>query len=299
VLVVLNFYLHLNIINSKKVAMKELIKIGRSAKTGNPVVNARDLHRFLDAKQDFSNWLKGRIKKYGFIENVDYARIFFDMEGKKIPLAKNGESDTQRLERVYRIEYALTLNCAKELAMVQNNDKGREIRQYFIQKEKELWALKEELARKPEALYSMTEIANLLGLRDYYGKIGRNSLYNILFFHKIVDAKNRPVEKYVKKGYFTKYPTRVTEDGLKWLNQRFSVETSGEATGLKELIEDLKKKQAIQEEKQNLMLNGVKCVVETLYFNKGGKKTEEQNRMAIEHLHGFLEMVGRLPKALN
>jgi len=279
--------------------MKELIKIEKSKRTGNPIVNARDLHVFLEAKQDFSNWLKGRIKKYGFIENVDYARIFFDIDGKKIQLAKNSESENEILGRIHRIEYALTLDCAKELSMVQNNEKGREARRYFIEKDKEFRALKEELARKPELLYSMTETANLLGLRDYYGKIGRNGLYNILFFNKIVNEKNRALPKYVKKGYFTNYPTKVTEEGLKWLNQRFSVETNGEVTGLKELVEDLKKKQAIQEEKQNLMLGGVKCIVETLYFNKGGKKTEEQNRMAIKHLHNFLENVNNSQKALN
>jgi len=279
--------------------MKELIKIGRSKKTGNPVVSARDLHAFLGVRKDFSTWFKDRVEKYGFVEDLDFACLFFAKNGGRIQLPKNGELTTKGAERVYRIEYAITMDCAKELAMVQNNEKGKEARLYFIQKEKEFRALKEELARKPEMLYTMGETASILNLNDYYGKVGRNALYNILYFNKIVNEKNRALPKYLKRGYFTNYPTRVTEVGLKWLNQRFCVEKSSEVTELKALVEDLKKKQEVQEEKQSLMLQGVTTVVETLYFNKGGKKTEEQNRMAIEHLHGFLERVKNMPKALN
>lgn len=64
--------------------MNELIKVKKNNTINGLIVNARDLHVFLDAKQDFSNWLKGRIKKYGFIENVDYVRSFFDMNGNQI-----------------------------------------------------------------------------------------------------------------------------------------------------------------------------------------------------------------------
>jgi phage anti-repressor protein len=272
--------------------MTELIKIEKSKRTGNPIVNARDLHAFLEAKQDFSNWLKRRIVRYDFIENIDYARIFFDINGKRIRLAQKSGTDSETLKRVHRIEYALTLDCAKELSMVQNNAKGKQARRYFIEKEKEFKALKEELVRRAEISYTMTETANLLGLSDYYGKVGRNALYNILYFNKIVNEKNRALKKYVEKGYFTNYPTRVTEEGLKWLQQRFGNGTSEEVKELKEMVEDLRSKQA-------LMLGGLTSVVETLFFNKGGRKTEEQNRIAIEHLSGYLERVKNMPRALN
>ncbi len=183
--------------------------------------------------------------------------------------------------------------------MVQNNNKGRQARQYFIEVEKKYNELREKIAKKPQLLYSMTETANLLNLTDYYGKIGRNSLYNILCFNKIVDDKNRALPKYVKKGYFINYPTRVTEQGLNWLNQRFSIEKSDDNSGLITLINELKQKQENQEKNQRLMLDGFKCVVETLYFNKGGKKTEEQNRMVMNDLHNFLEKIKTMPKALN
>ncbi|SBV94823.1 conserved hypothetical protein [uncultured Dysgonomonas sp.] len=101
--------------------MEELIRIRENEK-GEKVVSARELHAYLESKQDFSNWIKNRISKYGFNENEDYVR--FD---------KIIETTGGRL-----IEYALTLNCAKELAMVEGNAKGKEARGYFIACEKKL-----------------------------------------------------------------------------------------------------------------------------------------------------------------
>lgn len=280
--------------------MKELIKIGKSPKTGNPIVNARDLHNVLKVGKDFSTWIKDRIDSYKLKENIDYARVFFDINGNKIGLPKNGESDSQKVKRVYRIEYALTFDCAKSIALVQNNEMGEKVRQYFIEKEKDFWVLKDKLEIKPALHYSMSEVTNFLQLSDYYGKIGRNAFYNILYIHKIVDEKNRPLKKYVKKGYFLdKYPTRVTEEGLKWLNQKFVVDKTGEVKELKEVVEGMKKKLELQEQNQDLVISGVGTIVETLFYNKGGKKTEEQNRVAVQQLRGFLEKIGRLQKELN
>ncbi|WP_288374005.1 antA/AntB antirepressor family protein [uncultured Chryseobacterium sp.] len=90
-----------------------------SEKNGKQAVSARDLHSYLESKQDFSNWIKNRIQKYGFIENQDFQR--FDK------IIETGG----RL-----IEYALTIDCAKELSMVEGNEKGKEARKYFIDVEK-------------------------------------------------------------------------------------------------------------------------------------------------------------------
>lgn len=258
--------------------MEELIKIRKSTKTGNPIVNARDLYEFLEVGKDFSNWLKGKIKKYGFVENVDYARIFFDINGKKISFAQNGESDNQIFERVYRIEYALTLDCAKELSMVQNNEKGRQARLYFIEVEKKYKALKE----KPVISFDMSEVARTLNLSDYYGKIGRNDLLNILRHRKIINKYHQPFSKYLKKGYFTIKPVRVTEEGMKWLNQMLCIEKINNNAELEAKINDLN-------EKQELLVTGVRCIVETMLYNKGGNRTEEHNRLAVSHLQKFLE----------
>lgn len=283
--------------------MEELIKITESGK-GNPVVNARDLHVFLEVGKDFSTWLKSKLKKYDFVENVDFARLFYDIDGHKIGLPKNGEWTDSEFQKVHKIEYALTLNCAKELAMVQNNERGRQARQYFIEVEKRYKILKEQKEQKQlkpvVVTYTMSEVAERLNLTDYYGKIGRNALYNILFHHKIVNEENRPIRKYIKKGYFVCKPTlKVTENGLNWLNQKFCVEKTSDAD-LKELFEKQETRLQGLEKKNLLILEGVATVVETLYFNKGGKKTEEQNRQAIHHLQNFLDEAKKeLPKMLK
>lgn len=86
---------------------------------GQKAVDARELHAFLESKQRFADWIKNRIEKFSFIENED-----FFIELRKTP---NGRPST---------EYTLTLDMAKELAMVENNDKGRQARRYFIEVEK-------------------------------------------------------------------------------------------------------------------------------------------------------------------
>ncbi|ENN91052.1 antA/AntB antirepressor family protein [Bartonella schoenbuchensis] len=84
-------------------------------------VNARELHAFLEVGRDFTNWIKDRIKKYEFEEGKDYV----------LTLAKIGERQNVVLK-----EYHLTLSVAKELSMVENNKKGKQARQYFIECER-------------------------------------------------------------------------------------------------------------------------------------------------------------------
>ncbi|WP_458400077.1 antA/AntB antirepressor family protein [Mailhella sp.] len=98
-----------------------------SASIGNVqqlAVDARLLHQTLGAKRDFSNWIKGRIEKYAFKENEDF-----------IIFAKSGEKSVRGR---HSIEYTLSLDMAKELAMVENNERGRLVRRYFIECERRL-----------------------------------------------------------------------------------------------------------------------------------------------------------------
>ena len=102
--------------------MEVLVKI--TEKNGKSVVGARDLHQFLESKQEFANWIKNRIEKYGLVENEDY--VVFDN------LIKNPQGGRPQ------IEYALTIDAAKELSMVEGNDKGKQARRYFIECENKL-----------------------------------------------------------------------------------------------------------------------------------------------------------------
>ena len=88
------------------------------------VVNARDLHEFLESRKDFSSWIKDRIERYDLTENEDY--VVFTEFGEN---SKGGRP---------KKEYALTLDAAKELSMVEGNEKGKQARKYFIACEKKL-----------------------------------------------------------------------------------------------------------------------------------------------------------------
>lgn len=85
------------------------------------LVDARVIHLRLQSRQKFVDWIKNRISDYGFNENEDF---FLNL----------GKSTGGRKAH----EYLLTLDTAKELAMVERNEIGRSIRRYFIAKEKEL-----------------------------------------------------------------------------------------------------------------------------------------------------------------
>lgn len=89
---------------------------------GKQAVNARELHQKLGSKQQFANWIRNRIEKYGFVENQDFCSF------NKVIKRENGATTVT--------EYALSLDMAKELCMVENNEKGRMIRKYFIEVEK-------------------------------------------------------------------------------------------------------------------------------------------------------------------
>lgn len=89
-----------------------------------PCVDARTLHKWLKNGDMFANWIKKRIKTYGFVENEDF--VSYLVKTKK---PQGGRTST---------EYILTLDVAKELSMVENNEQGRAARRYFINCEKAL-----------------------------------------------------------------------------------------------------------------------------------------------------------------
>lgn len=95
--------------------MNELIKV--TEKNEQQIVSTKELHRFLEVKTPFRKWID-RMFEYGFEENVDYVRMDKNVRGS---LTK---------------EYAITLDVAKHITMLQRTSKGKEIRQYLIEFEK-------------------------------------------------------------------------------------------------------------------------------------------------------------------
>ncbi|AKG09385.1 hypothetical protein AAX05_03445 [Moraxella bovoculi] len=107
-------------------------------------VNARELHHFLQVQTAFKDWIARRISEYGFLEGVDFCSILSESTGGRP--AK---------------EYAITLDMAKELSMVERNEQGKQARRYFIECEKRLHAPKELSRLEVLQLTMQTEQENI------------------------------------------------------------------------------------------------------------------------------------------
>lgn len=173
--------------------MTELIKI-TERENGQKAVSARELHQFLESKRDFSNWIKDRIEKYDLMENVDYQILYYDYQGKmlNIRLNKNGESEYQR---VRKIEYALSVDAAKELSMVEGNEKGKEARRYFIACEKIALEKKASYSPAEHLLYS----AQILLEQERRTKAIENKV-NQIEERTITDLKHSTVVAYITRN---------------------------------------------------------------------------------------------------
>ncbi|EAL1832549.1 phage antirepressor Ant [Campylobacter coli] len=112
--------------------------------------NAREIFQFLNSEQEYSNWIKNRISHYNFIENQDYIIELVYTKGRP------------------RKEYYITLDMAKELCMVENNEKGRQARRYFIECEKRLKNLEQEKMQKLAFHQSLGYKSQLKQQKEHY-----------------------------------------------------------------------------------------------------------------------------------
>lgn len=101
-----------------KVITNELVPVYETDK-GERVVNGRELHEYLEVASRYNDWWKARTDKYGFNETEDFESV--------TEILVSGGKQTNHIMR---------LDIAKELAMVENNDKGGQARKYFIEVEK-------------------------------------------------------------------------------------------------------------------------------------------------------------------
>lgn len=107
--------------------MNELIKI--TYNNDRPAVSARDLHDFLEVKTAYKDWFP-RMCEYGFTEGEDFCSFLSESTGGR-PAQ----------------DAVLTIDMAKELCMIQRNEKGKQARQYFLQIEKEWNSPEKVMAR--------------------------------------------------------------------------------------------------------------------------------------------------------
>ena len=228
--------------------MKELMKI-KTNENGKQLVSARELHEFLEITERFTQWFTKRVEKYGFIENEDFTGV------KTFTLVNNGAN--RELQ-----DYVITVDMAKELSMIQNTEKGKQARRYFIECEKKLKEVTQQRLPKtykeallelikaeeekerleaenrimiPKAEFyddvagskdaiSIGEVAKMLGIR----KLGRNKLFQLLRDKKILQPNNQPYQQFVDKGYFRVIEQRwTTENGETKINIKTLVYQKG------------------------------------------------------------------------
>lgn len=191
--------------------MEELIKI-ETMKNGRKAVSARALHESLNVAGRFSRWFETYVIKYGFIEGQDFTSV-----QNCTQVHNNGGFQEMVLQ-----DYALSLDVAKHVCMLQRNELGMKFRQYFIECEKELQkqlpgtykeALKrlvEEIEEKERLeeqnkklmhstkLYTTTEIAKELNMKS------AKSLNALLYKMRIQYKQNDTwvlYSDYADKGY--------------------------------------------------------------------------------------------------
>ena len=115
--------------------MNELIKLNEQTINNETVqtVNARELHTFLEVGKVFAAWIKNRLDTLGSIEGQDYLIL----KGESL-LSQTGKQTNDGRGGHNRLEYFVTLDTAKHLAMMEKNDRGFQVRQYFVECEKQL-----------------------------------------------------------------------------------------------------------------------------------------------------------------
>lgn len=185
-----------------------------------PVVSGRQLHETLEVNTEYKKWFS-RMSEYGFEENQDFVRVT-----QKCPTPGGIQNVT---------DHVIKLDMAKEIAMIQRTDKGKEVRQYFIQVEKDFNSPEKIMARalriadnkihkleaqmeadKPKVLFanavSASQTSILIGdfaklLRQNGLEIGQNRLFiwlreNGFLINRKGDSWNMPTQRSMDRGLF-------------------------------------------------------------------------------------------------
>lgn len=162
-----------------------------SENNGKRAVSARDLYNFLGCSERFQSWFDRQLQ-YGFVEDLDYTSV------KTFTVVGNGAERTID-------DYAMTIDMAKEVSMIQKNERGKDARRYFIEREKELQSIKNSSieSRKIGLREKMDWISftkEILSLND-------NSV--LMLMHQVADPLGLPVPDYVDSKGILKSATEL------------------------------------------------------------------------------------------
>ena len=224
----------------------ELIPVSKKDIGGEAVnsVNARELHLLLGVKTHISTWIKRAIEKYGFDENIDFSVLKSGNPNGGLPI----------------IDYIVSIDMAKELCMLDDSDKGRQFRKYFIECEEQakstfqipqtysealMLAAKqaEQIeqqtalieAQKPKVEFyeavtgssdtiDIASVAKVLNIKGF----GRNNLFEFLRDKNILMQNNQPFQTFVDRGYFRVIESKYNKpDGSSHINLKTVVYQKG------------------------------------------------------------------------
>lgn len=212
-----------------------------------PVVSGRQLHQVLGVKTPYSMWFD-RMVEYGFTENQDF-------------LLNNSVKQTGRGGH-NKIDHIIKLDMAKEIAMIQRTDKGKEVRKYFIQVERDFNSPEKIMARallmadkkvhkleaqieadRPKVLFadavSASKSSCLIGelakiLKQNGIDIGQNKLFQWLrangyLISRRGESWNQPTQKSMQLGLFELKKTNINHaDGHTTVNTTTKVTGKGQ-----------------------------------------------------------------------
>ena len=102
--------------------MNELLKVNYDS--NRITLSARELHEFLEIGTKYQDWIK-RMFEYGFNENIDYRLV-----------TQKRETNNPKNPYTTYTDHEITIEMAKEISMLQRNEKGKQARHYFIELEK-------------------------------------------------------------------------------------------------------------------------------------------------------------------
>lgn len=230
--------------------MNELLKIN-TTDSERITVSARDLYEFLEATGRFNSWFE-RMTQYGLVENTDYTTV-----KKLTEVPNNGGVQIRELD-----DYQLTIDTAKQIAMLQRNEKGTQARKYFIQVENAWNSPERVMARaleiahktiatlelennkmKPKALFAdavassktsilIGQLAKILTQNGY--QIGQNRLFEKLRNEGFLSSRkgadwNMPQQRFVEQGLFEiKESTHIDGNGVNVTTKTVKVTGKGQ-----------------------------------------------------------------------
>lgn len=238
--------------------MTELIPTQQDEK-GDVLVTGRDLHEFLGVKTTYTQWF-ARMTDYGFVENVDF-----------IVITKNVNDDTSFGGVRKKTDHHIKIPMAKEISMIQRNEKGKQARQYFIEVE-QMWNSPEMIVQRAlkiqeHKIYQLegqikrdepyTNFGKIVStsdasvnigsfakiMYDHHGlRIGRNKMFKWLrgngYLIRSGREWNQPKQRYLEQGLFETTVTIISRTHGDVESVTTMVTGKGQLVLSKKLLED-------------------------------------------------------------